>query len=220
MKIVLLEDETALRNNMVKYLGLKGYEIEAYADGDTLLDRTHWGDVECLVLDINVPGSSGYEVLATLKSCGIDIPVIFISALKECSDIARAFAYGGSDYIKKPFELAELELRIRVRTRECKQLPESGAVQLCEGYFYDRKSRQLFEGRTYIPLSSVLSRLLGTLVEHADRLVSFDTLEELVWDGKAMSRTTISSHIKELRRIIPCATIRNIRGEGYLLALA
>lgn len=219
MKIVLLEDETTLRNNMVKYLGLKGYEAEAYGDGDTLLERSHWGDIDCLLLDINVPGSSGYEVLDILKSGGVDIPVIFISALKECSDIARAFEYGGCDYMKKPFELAELELRIRLRTGERKKT-ERASLQLCEGFRYDLGRRQLFNHTTFVPLTSVHSRLLHVLAQHAGMLVSFDMLEELVWEGRAMSRTTISSHIKELRRTISCATIRNIRGEGYLLTLA
>lgn len=218
MKIVLLEDEEALRKNMHKYLTLKGYEVEAYGDGDTLLDRSHWGDIGCLVLDINVPGSSGFEVLETLKSTDIAMPVIFISANKECSDIARAFDYGGCDYIKKPFELAELELRIRLRTREWKQEHDESAVIICDTYRYDTSKRQLFKSDEYIPLSPVISKLLSVFVQHGSALLSFDMLEELVWDGKAISRTTISSHIKELRRIIPCITIRNIRGEGYILA--
>ncbi len=219
MKIILLEDEEALRNNTVKYLRLKGYDVEAYGDGDSLLDRSHWGDVDCLLLDINVPGSSGFEVLSSLKAWGIDIPVIFISALKECSDIARAFDYGGCDYMKKPFELAELELRIRLRCRERRQTVPTGSVILCGGFRYEPSTRQLFDGTTYIPLSGIVAKLLHALVKYADRLMSFEMLEERVWDGKAMSRTTISSHIKELRRVIPCATIRNIRGEGYMLVL-
>ena len=215
MKIVLLEDDHDLRTTAARYLTLKGFEVEAYSNGNDLLERETWTGIDCILLDINVPGCSGYDVIRILKQCDITIPVIFISARQECSDMARAFDYGGVDYMKKPFDLGELELRIRLHTKP-REEPKAPPVSLCDDYTYDIAGRQLLNQGSYVPLPSTIARLLHCLVLHRGGLVSFAMLETEVWEGRSVTRTTISSHMKELRDLLPCADIKNVRGEGYV----
>lgn len=215
MKIIILEDDHDLRATTEKYLTLKGFTVEAYANGNDLLDRDEWRDVGCILLDIDVPGCSGYEVIKILKQCDISVPVIFVSGRQECSDMARAFDYGGVDYMKKPFELAELELRIRLHTK-AKETAKTAPIALCDDYTYDPDRRHLLKKGEYVPLPSTIARLLHSLVTHMGGLVSFDMLETEVWEGRSVTRTTVSSHLKELRDLLPCADIKNVRGEGYV----
>ena len=216
MKVMVLEDDAVLRSYIEKYLNLKGVEVRGFASGDAMLEEDGLAEADCIVLDINLPGINGFEVMEYLRDREIDTPVIFISALKEVEEVARAFSLGGSDYMKKPFDLAELELRIRHRSRQSLRQERQ---TLCRGCEYDLAERKLFRDGEEVHLSPLPGRLLYHLVRNAGRLLTFETLIERVWQGKEVGNATVSSHIKELRKTVPCISIRNIRGEGYSLSL-
>ncbi|CAM4184247.1 response regulator transcription factor [Arcobacter suis] len=111
MKILLLEDELMLNNAISEYLKNIGHMVESFCDGQEVLDNIN-STYDLLVLDINVPTKDGFEILSELNSKKIYIPTIFISALIDIEDISKAYSLGCREYIKKPFHLGELGIKI------------------------------------------------------------------------------------------------------------
>ena len=112
MKILLLEDELMLNNAITEYLKGIGHMVESFCDGQEVLDTISNNSYDLLILDINVPTKDGFEILSELNSKKIYIPTIFISALIDIEDISKAYNLGCREYIKKPFHLGELGIKI------------------------------------------------------------------------------------------------------------
>ena len=112
MKILLLEDELMLQSSIEEYLIHLGHVVSSFAKGDFALESLKNEPYDILILDINVPHVDGFELLEHLRNSDILTPTIFISALVEIDDITKAFSLGASDYLKKPFHLKELGLRL------------------------------------------------------------------------------------------------------------
>ena len=183
-----------------------------------MIESGNFREADCLVLDIDVPGSDGFEVLEYIHNHHVDKPVIFISAHKETPHLQKAFDLGACDYLKKPFELDELEVRIRHRL---KATPKKAQVVDLGGHcHYDINHRELMCQNGVIQLSSIQKRLFHQLALNQNRLLTLEYLVDTVWEGKPVSASTISSHIKALRMLLPCCRIQNIRGEGYVLQAA
>ena len=111
MKILLLEDELMLNNAICEYLKSIGHVVESFCDGQEVLDKIN-SSYDLLILDINVPSVDGFGILEILNSQKIYIPTIFISALIDIEDISKAYKLGCREYIKKPFHLGELGIKI------------------------------------------------------------------------------------------------------------
>ena len=117
MKILLLEDDPILSEIIEEFLCEHGYHVTLFYDGQEALDALFVDKFDILVLDINVPSLSGFELLKALKEAGIITPTIFITSLSQINDVKKGFALGAEDYLKKPFELEELLVRIE-RTKK------------------------------------------------------------------------------------------------------
>jgi DNA-binding response OmpR family regulator len=111
MKILLLEDELMLNNSITEYLKDIGHMVESFTDGQDVLDNVN-NSYDLLILDINTPTKDGFEILTELNARKIYIPTIFISALIDIEDITKAYDLGCREYIKKPFHLGELGIKI------------------------------------------------------------------------------------------------------------
>ncbi len=112
MKILLLEDEAMLRSSIKEFLEALGSEIDDFFDGAQALCALRENMYDVLVVDINVPSLNGYELLEEVRKKDKNLPVIFITAMTDIDDITKAYNLGCSDYLKKPFKLEELWLRI------------------------------------------------------------------------------------------------------------
>jgi len=112
MKILLLEDEIMLNESIQEYLEALGHRIDTYFDGLEAFDSIKKNSYDLLILDINVPGMDGLSFLETIHKLKIHVPTIYISALVDIEDISRAYNLGCFDYLKKPFHLKELALRL------------------------------------------------------------------------------------------------------------
>jgi len=214
MKILLLEDEPSLQEHISKYLKLKGHEVVAFDDGMELLDNTSLYEYDFFIFDINVPNINGLEVLEFLRGKNIDVPVIMISALVDIEDVKRAYKLGCSDYLKKPFDLAELDLRMETIL---KQFHFSNIIDLTGGYTYDLQTKQIFKDKEPIRLSKKQNEIIYILIKNRGKVISFSTISDYIYEDEMKDFHTISSHVRDIRKKIDIDLIKNVRGVGYVV---
>ena len=210
MKILLLEDDELLAESLAEYLEMDGDEVERVAGGEAVFNATFTGNYDLYILDINVPGLDGLEVLEALREAEDDTPAIYISALTDIASIARGFGIGAVDYLKKPFDPEELRLRIRriFPEREKEGIFKYGAIR-----FDPASGRVEGIGEAPFYLGEVQRRLFALLLQRRGKLVSSEELMELLeHPGPNALRVTMAKLKKRLG-----IKITNVRGRGYLL---
>ena len=213
-KILLLEDEYGLRESVREYLEDSGFAVDAFESGEEAVDALWRERYGLLLLDVQVPGINGFELLSQLRKSGDKTPAIFITSLTHIDNLAKGFEIGCSDYIKKPFELRELQLRLEHALRtECFR-SHNTTIALSGRYRYDLHNFVLMDGDREIPLSKTEKRILETLVKHRGSVVSIEQFQDEVW-GEYMDPANIRVQINKLRRKMEEEIIRNVRGLGY-----
>jgi len=215
MKILLLEDEVTLHKNIKSFLTLMGHSVEGYTSGETLFDNANFTDFDFLIFDINVPDIDGFELLRYIRDKGIKTPLIFISAMVDIEDISRGFELGCNDYLKKPFDLHELEIRINNIMKKSKR---SEIVELPDNFSYNFEYKEIMKDGKSLDLSIKQREILYILMKNRGHVVSFEDISSHVYQDKRHELHTISSHIRDLRKLIGPSLVKNIRGIGYKIA--
>ena len=215
MKILLLEDDPILSEIIEEFLVEHGLHVKLFYDGKEALDAIFEHKFDILVLDINVPSLNGFELLKTLKNANITTPTIFITSLSQISDVKKGFALGAEDYLKKPFELEELLVRIE-RTQKLHRIEEKVHVQLTPTVHYDPHNYHITTSDATYNLRKKEAQLLEYFLSHQNRLLSFDEIIEEVWRfDKVPTHATVRTYIKNLRSFGLESLIENIKGVGY-----
>ncbi|NOR55260.1 MAG: response regulator [Sulfurovum sp.] len=216
MRILLLEDELMLQKNIEHFLKLQGHFVESYSNGETLLDNANLLDFDFFIFDINVPEIDGFELIRYIRSQEINTPLIFITAMVDIEDIKEGFELGCNDYIKKPFELHELEIRIKNILKQCKIY---SLVKLSEDLYYDFDNKLVLKDDKPLDISTKQSEILYILMKNMGHVVSFETISSYVYNNSDHAIHTISSHIRDLRKLVGHDIIKNVRGIGYKLTI-
>lgn len=215
MKIFLLEDEIMLNESITEYLEGIGHQVGSCVDGDKAIDILREQSFDLLVLDINVPGIDGLTLLEWLHDIKIQTPAIYISALVDIEDISRAYDLGCYDYLKKPFHLKELALRID-KIKLSDETPRVH-IRLSAHYSYDQEHNQLlFMGEPQI-LSRRQSQIIGLLARNRGRVVDFEQFQFYVWDEHFVDNATIRAEVNRLKKALKEDFIQNIRSQGYMI---
>lgn len=209
MKILLLEDNERLNKTIVKRLEAKGYIVDSFLDGNEACEAVDNG-YTCFVLDINVPSIDGIEILKRIREFNLDTPVIIISSTVELDVIRSSYNYGCNDYLKKPFFIDELEIKIEKLCHFDKEEVEISPK--CKFRFKD--SVLEVEGKSE-HLSRKERLLLNLLLSHRGKVVSFDTIQAIVWEGNFASIDSIRSLVRRLRKKIPIECIETAVDVGY-----
>ena len=217
MRILILEDEYALRISIEEFLEDLGFEVKGFERGDEFLDELYNQSYDVILLDVKVPGINGFELLKELRSAGNQIPAIFVTSMTHVDDLAKGFELGCCDYIKKPFDLKELEVRLRnVLRREC-FASKQDIVELGKGYKYDVAKMQLLHNNKEIALTKQEKRILELLIKNRGSVVSLEQFCEEVW-GEYVDSANVRVHINKLRKKLDRELIQNVHGLGYKLA--
>ena len=215
-KILLLEDDTILQEIIEEFLTEIGYRVDCFYDGEKALDAAMAQRYDMLLLDVNVPEIDGFELLGYLREIRNRTPAIFITSLGDLKNLRKGFDIGAEDYLKKPFELDELAIRIEHHMRA------GGGVPYEFGSFTFLPERHLLttEEGERIPLKTRESLILAYLLGRQGDVVSFDELIENLWEEEQRpTYATIRTYIKNLRKILGHSTIENVKGEGYRVAI-
>lgn len=215
MKILLLEDELMLNDSICDYLQAQGHWVESYMDGLRAFEALQNTSYDLLILDINVPQIDGLSLLEKIHELKIYTPTIYISALVDIEDISRAYTLGCFDYLKKPFHLKELLLRID-RMVIPKDTPRVH-LTLSKNYSYDQEHSTLLFNEEPQTLTKRQHQIIDLLARNRGRVVDFEQFRIYVWDEQIVDNATIRAEINRLKKILKENLILNIRGMGYMI---
>jgi DNA-binding response OmpR family regulator len=214
LKILLLEDELMLQNSILEYLETLGHKCLSFGDGlkaKESIDTTYY---DLLILDINVPYLDGLSLLENLNCQNKFIPVIYISALIDIYSITNAFTLGAMDYIKKPFHLKELGLRVQKISKDIVANKRQHII-LSENYCYSREKNTLLFNSAEQNLTNKQRCIIHFLCENIGSIISYDTFRNYVWEYNDVSDATIRTEISRLRKVLKEDFIQNHKGVGY-----
>ncbi len=218
MRIVIVEDNETLANAIAYRLRDRGHAADVLTDGvaaDLYLEQE---GADLIVLDINLPGRSGLEILRSLRNRGDSAPVILLTARTETSDRVSGLDMGADDYLVKPFEMDELEARIRALSRR-KQL-DYGARETIGDLEFDRTARQVSAKGQILDVPRREMAVLECLLERRGRIVPKSQLTDYVYGvGADVDDSAVEPHVSRLRKRLQNLGIRikTARGLGYLL---
>ncbi len=221
--LLVIEDDNAVRRGVVDSLRFAGYEVIEAAHGNTGMQLALTATYGLLLLDLVLPGPSGFDILQALKQKRPGQPVIILSARGEENDRVRGLAMGADDYIVKPFSVRELLARVNAVSRRTSERPAAVAAWQFPGGTADFERHLIcYADGTSRELAEREVDLLRYLVSCRGRPVSRDELLRQVWnlDPKHIETRTVDMHIAHLRqklRDTEQAILRTIRGKGYVL---
>lgn len=215
MKILLLEDEYSLRISIEEFLSDIGYDVDGFTDGEDAFHAVYDKSYDLLLLDINVPSMSGLEVLKKLREDSKDVPAIFLTSMTDMKDLKEGYKGGCCDYVRKPFDLEELELRI---DQALKKFSDDKGCIVSIGYdiLYDMKKSKLTRNDEEIVLRKTEKELLEVLIKNKNAIVSTQMFQDEVW-GEYVEPATIRVQLNNLRKKLPESVIQNRRGLGYII---
>ncbi|WP_324171011.1 response regulator transcription factor [Sulfurimonas sp.] len=215
MKILLLEDEIMLNESICEYLDAVGHQMHSFLDGLDALESIKENSYDLLILDINVPGIDGLSFLEQMHKLKIHVPSIYISALVDIEDISRAYNLGCYDYLKKPFHLKELTLRID-RVKVDKEIPRVH-LRLSTNYSYDQEHSLLLFNNEPQVLTKKQSQIIDLLARNRGMVVDFEQFRIYVWDENIIDNATIRAEINRLKKFLQEDVLTNVRGMGYMI---
>lgn len=212
MKILLLEDEMMLNNAICEYLRDIGHMVESFSDGADVLDSIE-KKYDLLVMDVNVPSVDGFSILEELNRRKIHIPTIFISAQIDIEDITKAYNLGAREYLKKPFHLGELGIKINQILK--KEQNNTNHIRFSENYSYSKDNQTLYFNGEPQSLTKKQLEIIHILALNINMIVDFERFREDVWDAENIDNPTIRAEISRLKKGLKEDFIKNIRGLGY-----
>jgi DNA-binding response OmpR family regulator len=215
MKILLLEDEYSLRISVEEFLSDIGYEVDGFMDGLEAYEAVYDRSYDLLLLDVNVPTLSGFDMLKRLREDGVKTPAIFLTSMTEMDNLKEGYKRGCCDYIRKPFDLEELELRIDQALASHLQ-NESSLIELDKNLVYDLKKSTLLYNDEEIVLRKTEKELLEVLIKNKNSIVSTQMFQDEVW-GEYVEPATIRVQLNNLKKKLPSDIIQNRRGLGYII---
>jgi two-component system, OmpR family, response regulator len=220
MRVLIVEDEARMADVIRRALVRDGAAADLAVDGDEALELATIVEYDAVVLDVVLPGRSGFEVCRLLRDRGVWAPVLMLTALDAVHDRVAGLDAGADDYLVKPFALAELQARLRALARRGR--PERPAVLAVGDLRLDPARRQVRRGEREIELSAKEFALLEALMRRRGEVLSRLELIESAWDLAYENRSNVVDvYVRRLRRKLDdplgAATIDTVRGAGYRL---
>jgi DNA-binding response OmpR family regulator len=171
---------------------------------------------DLLLFDVNVPTVSGFELLKDLRDANVTTPAIFITSLSSVEDLEKGFECGADDYIRKPFALKELLIRINsIIKREYKA--SNDIININENTTFNTKTQIIKIDNIENSINNKETELLKLLIKNENQIVPFETIYETVWSfNENYSETSLRTYIKNLRKILGKDSIKSIKKQGYM----
>jgi len=214
MKILLMEDDPVLSDILLDFLS-ESFDIDYAFNADEVYKQMESNKYDIFIFDINVAGKTGLELLAELREFSDTTPTIIITAYTDTEYLKKAFKLGAHDYIKKPFELEELQARIQ-NTQKLFNIESEIKINITQSIIFSPELREIKNKNKEIYLSQKDTDILIYFVNNTKRVVTNEELIQNIWDFDSIpSDATIRSHIRTLREIIGKDKIQTLRGVGY-----
>lgn len=226
IRILIVEDEEAIRTGLRDVLVFHGYELDCAADGNEGLDKALSGSFDLILLDIMLPGMDGFEICNRIRSRDREQPIIMLTARSSDEDIIQGLSLGADDYVAKPFSVAQLVLRVQAVLRRSRIAVEmDNQLRLGDGIEIDSRNLSGRRGEQALSFTRREVEILQYLKANSERPVSREELLTRVWGyakNLQLETRTVDIHIAKLRRKIepdPAQPryLLTVRGAGYRL---
>lgn len=215
-KILLLEDDANLNETVTEFLQDKGYEVVSIYDGNEAQEKLYESKYDLLLLDVNTPGINGFDLLNEARKDGVLAPAIFITSLDSVEDLEKGFLSGCDDYIRKPFVLKELYIRVETLLKRGFFHKLKEHIKIADNIEYDIKNNELIVDGKTVSLGHKESLLLKLFMKTEGDVVAHERIYEHLWDyDEEPSDTALRTYIKNLRKIIGKEKIVSIKKQGY-----
>ena len=219
--ILIVDDEPGVRDLLRDAMEIAGYQTEVATNGAEALDLLRRHDADLCIVDINMPTMDGFEFLAKLREHDTQTPVLMLSARDSPVDVAKGLRFGADDYVRKPFSIEEILLRISAILRRSNAEAADDLVLSAGPIVMNVDTHEISVDDEPVTLSATEFRLLEVLLERKDRLVTRELLLREVWNIDFDSETSVlDTYISYLRRKIhrgDFAPITTVRGVGFKL---
>ena len=219
--VLIVDDDTAVLTILYKVIKSNGLEADTASSGEQALALLTQREYELLLLDINMKGMDGFEVIQTIRRNGLKIPIIIVSGRKEDYDTLYGLDIGADDYITKPFNPITLGAKVKALIRRSRNKLPGAESDLTAGPFrYNTSTLRFYKNDIEIPLSSKENAIMKLFIDNVNRIFSRDMLYELVWGDAIIDDNAIMVYINRLRQKIeddPSKPkyIQTFRGLGY-----
>ena len=215
-KLLLLEDDMNLNETISDFLKDEDFEVISTYSGEEAQETIYENNFDLLLLDVNVPPPNGFELLKTLREQGVTAPAIFLTSLNGMEDLEKGFDSGCDDYIRKPFALKELLLRIQTILKRSFYHLAQERVELSKDIFYDTRSQTLYQNEKALELQQKEQKLLQLFLQNPNVALTHERIMNHLWSyDEEPSDLSLRTYIKNLRKILGKESIESIKRYGY-----
>ncbi|MEY3002761.1 MAG: hypothetical protein RLZZ428_1136 [Pseudomonadota bacterium] len=214
MKLLLAEDDLQLSTVIIEFCTLHDLNIIGVKDGAEAIEKIDKGYFDLYIIDINIPHVNGLDLITYIRQKDLKTPIIIITASLEIQSLLTAYDNGCNEYIKKPFHLKELYVRIQnllAMENMAKQ------IHFPDDLIYDFKEETFFYKGDMIPLRYKEKRLCFLLMKNIDKLVNIETIYDYVWEGESKEMYPLRQLLSELRKKLPYEVIVTRVKLGYMI---
>ena len=213
--ILLLEDDIQLNDTVKQFLELKGYTVYVAYDGLQAEEIAYEKHIDLMLLDVKVPHLNGFDLLKNIRKEENETPAIFITSLNSVEDVEKGFSLGCDDYIRKPFALKELLVRVESLLKRTFGTHDD-SILLGEDIVFDIKELVLSKDGEKIALKTKELKLLSLFLQHPNALLEYEKINETLWEyGEIPSAGSLRTYIKTIRAVIGKEKIETIKNIGY-----
>lgn len=219
--VLIVDDDQAVLTMLCKVIRSNGIEADPVSSGEEALAHIGERSYDLILLDVNMQGMDGFQVLHSIRQRGLKVPIIIVSGRKEDYDTLYGLDLGADDYVTKPFNPVILGAKVKALIRRSRgQLPGTETVLTAGPFLYNTSTLRFYKNDLEIPLSSKENALIKLFLDNINRIFSKDMLYELIWGETIIDENAIMVYISRLRQKIeddPSKPqyIQTVRGLGY-----
>ncbi|MCV3384686.1 response regulator transcription factor [Campylobacter lari] len=221
-KILLLEDDLSLNEIINEALSDEGFKVSCVYDAQEALEKAYEEIFDLWIFDVKVPKGNGFEALKELRESGKNTPAIFLTSLSMLDDVKQGFLSGCDDYIKKPFDIDELIIRVKniIKRNFSHQKEDLILLSTSKNISFDPLNKTLYQDKTIINLTNKEKELLVLLLKKRPHFVSIETIFDEIWSlDEEPVIMSLRVYVKNLRKILGKDLIINQRNIGYAIRL-
>ena len=219
--VLIVDDDEAVLTMLYKVIRSNGIEADTVASGEEALERTAQRTYDLILLDVNLMGMDGFQVVQTLRQRGVRTPIIIVSGRKEDYDTLYGLDIGADDYVTKPFNPVTLGAKVKALIRRSRNgLPGADRLITAGPFTYNTSTLRFYKNGVEIPLSAKENAMMKLFIDNVNRIFSKDMLYDLLWGEAIIDENAIMVYVNRLRAKIeedPArpAYIQTVRGLGY-----
>ncbi len=216
-QILLLEDDSLFAQTLTDFLQESDFKVDVAYDGEEALLKSYENYYDLYLFDINVPKLNGIELLKTLRENGVKIPTIFLTSYKDDKTLSECFENGCDDYLRKPFKVSELLLRINAILKRTSRV--ENIVKISQSHHYNFNSRRIYCDDKEIKHPLKVIQLLELFIENDNKTITTHEIIDRLWSNtQEHSEGSLRLYITRLRQIVGKDKIKNIKKVGYAIS--